>query len=119
MRIYETEIIGIGAEAHTMVEEDLIITFGEDSPDDIAEYCYTVKVNKATKEIEAGMTLVLDNERFKITAVGRVANRGLNNLGHISMYFDGSAQAALAGAISLEAKAIPPLKIGSVIAFED
>ncbi len=119
MKIYETEVVNIGELAVEMLEEEMLVTFGEEAPSDVAEYCYGIRLNKAEKTVCAGMTMLFDGARYGITAVGTVANDNLNNLGHITLRFDGCTVPETVGALHLEKKMLPDLHIGSCIVIEE
>lgn len=115
MCIFKTKVKGIGAEAALFADEKMIILFGEAAPDGLAEYCYNIEVNDLEKEIAKGMTLLIDQKPFKITAVGNVVNQNLSALGHITIKFDGSIAPELPGTLYVEEKEIPPIAVESVV----
>lgn len=113
--IYENTIIGLGALVDSFQDEGMFITFGDQAPDTLKDFCYSVDVKAVEGDILPGQTLVIDGEEFKITAVGEIAKRNLESLGHITVVFSGAAEADLTGSICVEAKTMPKLKEGSVI----
>lgn len=115
MSIFKTEVKGIGPEAALFKEEKMIILFGEEAPEGLAEYCYNIIVNQAEKEIAEGMTLMIDDNEYSITAVGGVVNKNLNTLGHITIKFDGSTTPELPGTLYVEEKAMPEIIVGSEV----
>ena len=115
MTIYQTEVKNIGADAELFKSENMIILFGEDAPADLADYCYNIDVNPIQGTIEAGQTISFDDQDYKITAVGSVVEKNLTNLGHISVRFDNSTDADLAGTIYVEHKELPEITIGTKV----
>ncbi|MHA6602555.1 PTS glucitol/sorbitol transporter subunit IIA [Aerococcus urinae] len=113
MTIYQTEVKNIGADAELFKSENMIILFGEDAPADLADYCYNIDVNPIQGTIEAGQTISFDDQDYKITAVGSVVEKNLTDLGHISVRFDNSTEADLAGTIYVEQKELPEITIGT------
>lgn len=119
MKIYETKIVDLGSEAEMFKEEDMMILFGEEVPDDLANYSYIINVNEVNGIIEKGMTLTFnDKVSYKITAVGEVVNKNLANLGHISLRFNGDTEAELPGTLYLEDKKLPEVDSGTTILIE-
>lgn len=118
MTIFKTKVKGIGAEAALFADEKMIILFGEAAPDGLAEYCYKIQVNELDKDIVEGMTLLIDQESFKITAVGDVVNQNLSTLGHITIKFDGAVDPELPGTLYVEEKKIPLIAVESVVEIQ-
>lgn len=116
--IYKTEIKSIGKLAKDFLQEKMLILFGNEAPDGLKDYCFGIDVRSVNDEIQTGQHLFIDQSRFKITAVGRLVQKNLADLGHITMRFDGSTKADLAGTLYLESKPIPDIEIGTRIAIE-
>lgn len=115
MTIFNTTITNIGAEAEMFQAEKMIILFGENAPESLADYCYNIQLNKASEEITTEMTLTIADTAYSITAVGSVVTKNLNELGHITIKFDGSTEAELPGTLYVEAKEMPEITVGSTI----
>lgn len=115
MTLYKTKVINIGNEAEMFREEGMIILFGENAPESLSDYCYNIKVEPVTGEIEAGMELSIGSEKYSVTAVGSVVRKNLSELGHITIKFDGSREAELPGTLYVEDKALPEITIGEEI----
>ncbi|RCX12487.1 PTS system glucitol/sorbitol-specific IIA component [Vagococcus fluvialis] len=113
--LYKTKVINIGNEAEMFREEGMIILFGENAPESLSDYCYNIKVEPVTGEIEAGMELSIGSEKYSVTAVGSVVRKNLSELGHITIKFDGSREAELPGTLYVEDKALPEITIGEEI----
>lgn len=113
--MYRTVIKAIGAEAETFKSENMLILFGENAPDTLKDYCYTIEVNPVEKDIESEMILKIDSQEYSITAVGEVVGKNLNDLGHITIKFDGNTTADLPGTLHVEANEFPALEIGTTI----
>lgn len=118
MKIYETKVVDLGTEAEMFLEENMMILFGEEVPEDLANYSYIINVNALEDSIESGMTVIFDEETYKVTAVGDLVNKNLRNLGHITLKFDGSTEAELPGTLYLEAKVIPNVNVGTIIKIQ-
>lgn len=95
----------------------MVILFGEGAPDALRPSCYIIKVNELSGEIKAGMTLQIDDEKYKITAVGNEVQTNLKNLGHIAINFTGDKTATLPGSMYVEEKEYPKINEGTKIAI--
>ena len=114
MILYETKIINSGIDAAMFREENMMILFGEDAPSELADYSYIIERNEVNGSILPGMTLLIGESQYEITAVGNVVNKNLLDLGHITLKFDGSVEAELPGTLYLENKKIPEVAIGTI-----
>ncbi|MGX7107421.1 PTS glucitol/sorbitol transporter subunit IIA [Hutsoniella sourekii] len=115
MSIYQTKVINIGDEAELFKGEKMMILFGENAPEDLAEYCYNINVNDINGSIEPGLTLQIGQDSYQITAVGDVVEKNLRDLGHITIRFNGSTDAELGGTLYVEDKELPSLSVGTEI----
>lgn len=115
MTVFMTQIKAIGSEAESLKEGQIMILFGEDAPEMLAEFCYTIVVNTIKDEIKVGQNIIFDGIPYFITAVGDVVKKNLESLGHITIKFDGSREAELPGTLYVEGKELPEIKIDSKI----
>ena len=115
--IYENKVKALGDLAKTFAEEEMIILFGDNAPDTLADYCYSIDINPVKETIKVGQVFVFDGVAFNITAVGEIAEKNLVNLGHITVSFNGSTGPILPGSICVEKKEMPNIKIGSEISI--
>lgn len=113
--IYENQVKALGDLAETFSEEGMIILFGDNAPDTLADYCYSISINPVKETIKPGQAFMFDDVTFNITAVGDIAEKNLTNLGHITVSFNGSTGPTLPGTICVEKKEMPKIKIGSKI----
>lgn len=113
--IFKTNITGIGSEAEQFKSERLIILFGEGMPAELADYCYTISLKKASGNIQNGMHIHFDDQSYEITSVGNAAEHNLNELGHISIKFNGAKEADLPGTLYVEDRQMPNLRKGMEI----
>lgn len=118
MVIFKTNVIGIGNEAELFKEEKMMILFGKEAPEALAEYCYNIEVNTTQAAIQKDMQVVFDGQAYKITAVGDVVRKNLDQLGHITIKFDGATQAELPGTLYVEDKPMPNLQVGTQVTIE-
>lgn len=113
--IYENQVKASGIAVEEFKDSGMLIIFGDNAPDEIKDYCYSVSVNPINGEIKPGQYLIFDNEEYKITFVGYEAPVTLRGLGHCTISFSGSTVEELPGTLSVEAKPMPQVKIGTVI----
>ena len=113
--IYENKVKGIGDMVEAFKDEGMFILFGENAPDTLKDFCYTITVKNASDTIAAGQTLEIDGISYKILGVGEVMQKNLEALGHITVNVSGDVKAGLPGAMVVEKAEVPKLTIGSVI----
>lgn len=117
--IYRTEVTDAGPLATAFLDEGMLVTFGADAPDELREFCFILAPSQTVAAIQAGQTLRIDGQAFTITAVGEVAQRNLDALGHITIKLDAAPEAGLAGAIHVAPAATRPvLAVGSSLVIE-
>lgn len=112
--IYTNKIINSGKDVAAFGRE-MAVLFGENAPDSLKDYCYIIPVVQTTGPIVPGQFFSIDGEKFKILYVGKLAEKNLNGLGHLTVNFTGSKDAILPGSIVVEKKVLPAIKIGSII----
>ncbi|WP_159721395.1 PTS glucitol/sorbitol transporter subunit IIA [Enterococcus sp. CSURQ0835] len=117
MMIFKTKVINIGPEAEMFKSENMLILFGENAPATLADYCYNIELRPSTGAITPGMLIYFDDTSYRITAVGNVAKKNLDDLGHISLRFNGATEAELPGTIYVEDKTLPTIKIGTQVSI--
>lgn len=116
--IYENKVTGLGNQVEAFMDEGMFILFGEDAPDALREFCYLMNVNPVNGTLAAGQKLIIDDVSYEITAVGSLAQKNLEALGHLTVVFNEAAEAGLPGSICVEAKPVPTLVVGSEITIE-
>ncbi len=65
--------------------------------------------------VSAGDIIHLDEARFKVLAVGDVANNNLSALGHIIVKFNGQEVPEMPGDICTEIGKLPEIRVGSLL----
>lgn len=115
--IFETHVTNIGPEAETFQQEKMLIFFGNEAPATLADYCYNIQLAPSTAEITPGMHFSFNDQSYEITAVGDVVKKNLDDLGHITIRFDGSETAELPGTVYVEDKELPTIAVGTKIAI--
>lgn len=118
MTVYKTKVNNIGEEAELFQEEKMVILFGENAPAELAEYCYNIQVNPIEGHITVGQHVYFGDVPFEITAVGDVVEKNLQDLGHITIKFNGESNAELGGTLYVEDKEMPEVNIGTKISIQ-
>ena len=68
-------------------------------------------------ELQVGGVMELAQQRYAITAVGSVATQNLRELGHITVRFDGEAEAEFPGSIHVSGPTPTDIPLGSTLSF--
>ena len=113
--IYENKVKALGACVKEFEDSNMFILFGDNAPEELRDYCYSINVNPIHGTIAAGQILKIDENEYKITAVGEEAPFTLAGLGHCTVNFSGDAAAELPGTICVEGGSLPELQVGTVI----
>ena len=104
-KIFEAKVIQVGPEAQNMIQDaNMLFLFGEEAPEDLAEYCFKIDNKDLLGSIQKGGKLVVDSEEYLITAVGNVVEKNLTGLGHITISFDASEEGSLPGTLHVAAE---------------
>ena len=114
--IYNTTVTNIGGLASAFYEEKMIIIFKDNAPEELADYCVLHAGNEVSDSVKQGDILVIAGQEYRIVYVGDEVQANLENLGHITLRFDGNIE-GLGGSVYLEDKALPAIKIGDVISI--
>lgn len=112
--IYENKVKALGACVDEFKDSGFFIMFGDNAPDELKDYCYSVSVNPINGTIKAGQTFKVDDQEYKITAVGEEAPVTLAGLGHCTVNFSGQTEVELPGTLYVENKPMPDVKVGTV-----
>jgi glucitol/sorbitol PTS system EIIA component len=112
--IYHTWVTHLGSMVAAFTEEKLIILFQENAPEELAEYCVLHSGNYVADIIQANDVLVISGQDYKIVGVGDDVQTNLQNLGHITLRFDGSKE-GLGGSVYLEDTDVPTVQSGDVL----
>jgi PTS system glucitol/sorbitol-specific IIA component len=115
---YRTTIAEIGPEAGEMIAGGVLILFGEPLPEALAEMSIVHRPSQTLSghAIAVGDIVSLAGTELRIDAVGDLATKNLDDLGHIVLYVNQPNQKLLPGAV-LATGEVPDLKAGDVIEF--
>lgn len=117
-KIFETIVTNLGNKVLEFYQEKMLILFKDNAPVELMDYCVLHSLNKLYGEIKEGDVLRINEKIFKVTAVGDLVNKNLEDLGHICLKFDGSTEAELPGSLYVEDKELPKINIGDSIIIE-
>lgn len=115
MIIYQTQIIAIGDNAEEFALDNTFVTFSENVPEELEDYCYIVENSELIDSIKAGDILQIDNSTYKILYVGSTVNHNIKKDSHASYKFNGIVEEVLPSSINLEYKPMPKIQLGSLI----
>lgn len=117
--IYRSIVTGAGPAATAFISQGMFVTFGEEAPAALREFCFLLDSSaRTTADLQVGQVLVLDGKRYPITAVGSVARKNLDNLAHLTVNIDGGESAMMHGAIHVQGESMPQLGVGSTFVIE-
>lgn len=106
----------IGGLVPTFKEEKIVILFGPQAPKELRELAVIHEFEILTVEpLKEGGTIQFGEESFTITALGSLANKNFQELGHISIYFQEPAGEILPGSVFAAPYQFPTLTEGTVI----
>jgi PTS system glucitol/sorbitol-specific IIA component len=117
--IYQTRITHIGDFAREALSDQMLITFREGAPADIQDYCFIHQHGQTEGELHRGACMELADVLNPVTAVGEVAMQNLRELGHITLRFDGSAEAEYPGCVHVKGVTPEDIPLGSILKFID
>lgn len=118
MTYYRTTVVGVGPEAGEMIAGGVIILFAEPLPDALAEVSVVHRPDHREPgfAIKVGDAVSFDGHELAVTAVGEIATKNLDELGHVVLYVDQPDQKLLPGAVHA-AGDLPGPQPGHVIEF--
>lgn len=117
--IYQTTITRIGQSAPDALSDQMLITFREGAPADIEEFCFIHCHGQMTGTLRPGARLEFAGHAYPVTAVGSVAGQNLQELGHITLRFDGHNEAEFPGTVHVLGPVPNDIAPGSVLKFID
>ena len=113
----ETSILKIGSSAADFLSENMLILFQENAPAALAEFCYLIGRGVGSYDIRVGDVISFGDASYTITAIGNVALQNFQQLGHLTLRFDGAAAAAQPGTVHVSPQQPPAPCVGMSIRF--
>jgi glucitol/sorbitol PTS system EIIA component len=109
----------IGVLVPAFKEDRIVILFGPQAPAELRELAVIHEFEHLTEEsLKVGGTIQFDEESFTITALGSLANKNFNELGHISIYFQEPLEEVLPGSVFASPHKFPIINEGTVISIK-
>jgi PTS system glucitol/sorbitol-specific IIA component len=118
MTYYRTTVVKVGPEAGDMLAGGVLILFAEPLPDALADVSVVHRPDRRDPgfTIGVGDVVSIDGQQLTVTAVGDIATKNLDELGHVVLYVDQPDQKLLPGAVHATGT-LPEPRPGHVIEF--
>ncbi|PZF88071.1 PTS sorbitol transporter subunit IIA [Listeria ivanovii] len=114
----QSNIIEIGPLVPAFEEEKIVILFGPTATNELHEISVIHELEELPNNaIQKGNRLIIGRQEYIIEEVGTEANKNLEELGHISIYFRSGQNKVLPGAIVVSPEIFPTLAVGDTIQF--
>ncbi|HFK0416011.1 TPA: PTS glucitol/sorbitol transporter subunit IIA [Listeria monocytogenes] len=113
-----SKIMEIGPLVPAFEEEKIVILFGPTATNELREISVIHEFQDAPNNaLTKGNTLLIGEQVYTIGEVGTDANKNLEELGHISVYFRSGQNEVLPGAIVVSPEVFPTITVGDSIQF--
>ncbi len=117
--IFRTTVTQVGSSATSFLDSGMFVTFGGNVPEALHEFCFILADGRTRATLQPGQVFSVDGRAFPITAVGDVAQKNLDALGHVTVNLDGGDIAKMPGAIHVVCDgAAPEIGVGSILTIE-
>jgi len=116
---FQGKVTSIGPLVQEFIQAGILVLFGAGAPEELVEFSIIHDAKELTAPLEPGDKVFINNEVYKILAVGDVANTNLANLGHLILKFNGEEKARLPGDVNVELKPVPDIMIGTIFKIEN
>ena len=98
------------------MEHRILVFFKVGAPPELAEISILHEPSELLADVQPGDCISIeDGQRYRVTAVGELANDNIRELGHLVMRFDGRDTPELPGYICVEDKPVCPIGTDTVI----
>lgn len=114
MCLFTSKIVGVGISASEFLSQKMIVTFYENAPAALKDFCYLIDELTLTETVKVSDFLVVDGVSYQITFVGDQVENNLEKLGHVTISFNGDTK-GLPGMLCVEDKEIIDLKVGTTL----
>jgi len=112
---YHMRVVEIGPLVEEFVQAGILVFFQVGAPPELAEFSILHEPSDSFTDVEPGDIVAIDGNRFRVTAVGEVANKNIRDLGHLIMKANGRSEPELPGDVCVEEKDLPPIEVGTII----
>jgi glucitol/sorbitol PTS system EIIA component len=115
---YATTVTAGGDQVAEFVSQGLLIWFAEGAPEELHFFSVLHRPTVSTGGVRPGDTVRIDDQAFRVTAVGAVANDNMVSLGHMDLKANGDTEAPLPGDICLERLPLREPRPGTTLVIE-
>ena len=115
---YATTVTAVGDQVAEFVSQGLLIWFAEGAPEELHFFSVLHRPTVTTGGVRPGDTVRIDDQAFRVTAVGAVANDNMVGLGHMDLKANGDTEAPLPGDICLERLPLREPRPGTTLVIE-
>lgn len=116
---YQARITHIGPYVSEFVQENVLVFFGSEAPEELAEFAILHDGKALEGQLVPGDKIFLGDDDYGVLAVGEVANSNLANLGHLVVKVNGQSEPEMPGDVCVEAKPLPLIEVGMLVRIED
>lgn len=110
--IYDLEVTAIGPLVGEFTEAGIWVLFGEQAPEEVAEFAILHRAPPPRAPLAPGQALAIGDRRYTIRAVGPVANANLTSMGHLVLKANGLTEAELPGDVCIDDRPLPEPSVG-------
>jgi PTS system glucitol/sorbitol-specific IIA component len=118
MSVYRTTVTKVGPQVPDFIATGLLVLFAEGAPEELHAFSVLHQPDPISRPVRAGDRLVLPADEYTVTAIGDVANKNLEALGHGVFKANGRTEPDLPGDICIEQKPLPAIDVGMEIRIE-
>lgn len=116
---YSTIVTAIGPLLEEFLAERIIVLFNEDAPEELWEFAVIHRPEGGFEEVRPGDSVRFgSHDPIRVTAIGEVANKNIEALGHAVFKCNGNEEAELPGDVCLEDVPLPQVEVGQTITIE-
>ena len=109
---YEAIVTEIGPLVTEFTEAGVLVFFGSEAPEELREFAIIHDGKKLLSDVTTGDLICLGEDKFRILAIGEIANQNLSALGHFIVKFNGADTPEMPGDICAEERPLPVIGIG-------
>lgn len=110
--VYSTTVTAVGELVSDFADQGVLVFFGEDAPIELHEFSIIHKPDVVDRAPQVGDTITLQENVYKVLAVGSVASDNLLNLGHLDLKANGLTEPEMPGDVNVEAVSLPKVNVG-------
>lgn len=115
---YKAKVLAVGEMVQDLLEQGIVVLFDYTAPKELQEISIIHTGGTLAKDVIKGDFMILGDSVYTVTAVGELANRNLNIIGHVCLKFDARTSPELPGDIHLEGEKLPLIAEGDTIAIK-